>query len=392
MACDEIVLIDDGNSAVSCPRPRCSRCFPGTGGLTRLVDKRKVRRDLADVFCTVAEGVKGKRAKQWGWSTRSFPRAARRERSVDKRAEARSADEARRPGRERGSSCSTPLDKKIEETHRVRHVRSRSTRERAATLTVRGPEDAPAEADAAPIRRSVPLGGRCAAFRELDDALLHLRVNEDRSACSCSRPRGEIDRVVAVDEALARRHGRRLVRRRGRLLHRPHAAPARPDRAQFFALIEPGSCFAGTLLELALAADRSYMLDDPDQPVEDRRHGAMNGGAYPDVPRPVASRRALPGEPGASSEELRQASPALRPARGREAGLVTVVADDIDYEDEVRIAIEERASLSPDALTGMEANLRFAGAENCDSKIFGRLSAWQNWIFQRPNAVGEEGR
>ncbi len=259
--------------------------------------------------------------------------------------------------------------------------------QRCATLTLRGPQDAP-PADAAGIRALGAAWWPLAAFRELDDALCHLRINEDTIGLIQLKTAGKLDRVVAVDRTLESLADDWFVNEVRLLIARTLRRLDLTARS-LFALIEPGSCFGGTLLEVALAADRSYMLDDPDRPVA-IAVTAMNGGAYPmshGVSRLETRFLGDPDRPGQLLGDPRS----YEPEEAFEAGLVTVVADDIDYEDEVRIAIEERCSLSPDALTAMEANLRFPGAENCDSKIFGRLTAWQNWIFQRPNAVGEQG-
>ena len=385
MACDEIVLIDDGNSAVSLPETPLLAVLPGTGGLTRLVDKRKVRRDLADVFCTTAEGVKGKRAVEWGLVDDVVPRS-RFEDAVSTRARELAASS---PGRADEGIELPALDKTIDgQGIGYGFVRLDIDRQgRVATLTVKGPPDG-LPADAHGIRALGAGWWPLQAFRELDDALLHLRVNEDSIGLVLLRTEGELDRIVAVDEVLERLEDDWLVREvrlmMARVLRRLDLTAK-----SLFALIEPGSCYGGTLLEVALAADRSYMLDDPDREVV-VAVTALNAGAYPMSHGLSRLAARFLGDPG-RAERLAAEPRRYDPAQALEAGLVTVVADDIDYEDEVRVAVEERGSLSPDALTGMEANLRFPGAENCDSKIFGRLTAWQNWIFQRPNAVGDRG-
>jgi benzoyl-CoA-dihydrodiol lyase len=258
---------------------------------------------------------------------------------------------------------------------------------RVATLTVRGPEgDLPQESAA--IRELGCEWWPMRAFRELDDALCHIRLNEEEIGLVLVKTEGSSDRVLAVDETLQALRDDWFV---GEVRHLIARTLRRLDLTarSLFALIEPGSCFAGTLLELALASDRSYMLDDPDNPVE-IAVGTMNIDAYPMTHGPTRLAVRFLGDPDRLARILEEPR-VYDAADSDEAGLVTVVADDIDYEDEVRLAVEERASLSPDALTGMEASLRFPGAEGCDSKIFGRLSAWQNWIFQRPNAVGQRG-
>jgi len=258
---------------------------------------------------------------------------------------------------------------------------------RTATLTLRGPDTDPSN-DAAAIRAAGASWWPLRLFRELDDALCHLRFNEDLLGLVLIRSEGDMERVLAYDGVLAALADDWFV-------HEVRCQIARTLRRldltarSLFSLIEPGSCFAGTLFEVALASDRSYMLDDPDRPVTVAL-SSMNGGAYPMSHGQTRLETRFLGEPQRVGELLEQPGK-YDPQEADELGLVTVVADDIDDEDEVRLAVEERASLSPDALTGMEASLRFAGPENCDSKIFGRLSAWQNWIFQRPNAVGEKG-
>jgi benzoyl-CoA-dihydrodiol lyase len=385
LACDEIVLIDDGNSAVSLPETPLLGVLPGTGGLTRLVDKRKVRRDLADVFCTVAEGIKGKRAKEWGLVDDVVSRS-RFDETVAARARALAA--ASPPRASRGIAL-PPLAKTVEDERIVYgHVTLALDRPaRTATLTVRGPADGePGTPEA--IRERGAAWWPLAAFRELDDALCHLRVNEPEVGLVLLKTEGDLDRVAAIDRVLDERRDDWLVAET-RLLIARTLRRLDATAKSLFALIEPGSAFAGTLYELALAADRSYMLDDADRP-NAIELTTLNDGAYPMAHGLSRMAVRFIGDPDRARELLDEPR-RYEPEEAAEGGLVTVVADDIDYEDEVRVAIEERASLSPDALTGMEANLRFPGAETTESKIFGRLSAWQNWIFQRPNAVGEHG-
>jgi benzoyl-CoA-dihydrodiol lyase len=385
LACDEIVLVDDGNSAVSLPETPLLGVLPGTGGLTRLVDKRKVRRDLADVFCTTAEGVKGRRAVKWGLVD-AIATKSRFEEEVRGRAQALAGASPARA--EQGIELS-PLDKQVdEEGLRYDHVEVTFDRAlRAATLTLRGPSgDQPRTAEA--IRERGAGWWALQAFRELDDAICHLRVNEDELGLVLIKTEGDVEAVLEMDRTLEE-HAEDWFVAEVRLQIARTLRRLDLTARSLFALVEPGSCFVGTLFELALAADRSYMLDDPDRPVVVRLT-ALNGGAYPMSHGLSRLAARFIGDPP-RAEQLLQEPRSLEPEEADEAGLITVVADDIDFEDEVRLAIEERASLSPDALTGMEASLRFPGAENCDSKIFGRLSAWQNWIFQRPNAVGERG-
>ncbi len=385
MACDDLVLVDDGNSAVSLPETPLLGVLPGTGGLTRLVDKRKVRRDLADVFCTMAEGVKGKRAKEWGLVDEIASRSRFDEVVM---ARARSLAEASPARAEKGIEL-TPIEKSVDgDRVEYSHVLLELDRAgRRATLTLKAPSETP-PTDAVAIREAGAGWWPLRVFRELDDALLHLRVNEETIGVVVLKTEGEIDTVLEVDRVL---DGLKDDWFAGEVRLQIARTLRRLDLTakSLFALIEPGSCFAGTLFEIALAADRSYMLDDPDHE-NAIAVSTMNAGAYPMSHGPSRLATRFLGDPehaAAIAGEPRRYDP--EDALG--AGLVTVVADEIDYEDEVRVALEERASLSPDALTGMEANLRFPGAENCDSKIFGRLTAWQNWIFQRPNAVGEEG-
>lgn len=386
LACDEIVLIDDGNSTVSLPETPLLGVLPGTGGLTRLVDKRKVRRDLADVFCTTAEGVKGKRAVQWNLVDAVAPRSKFDE-IVAERATKLASTVPARDG-EKGVELK-PLDKTIDgDAIRYRWVEMTIDREeRTATLTLTAPDDA-GPSDPAEIRKLGSDWWPLAAFREFDDALCHLRANEAEIGLVLVRTKGSMDTALAIDAILESAKEDRFVAETRLFIAR---ALRRMDLTarSFFTLVEPGHCFAGTLYELCLASDRIYMLDDEDQ--KNRiALSPLNGGAYPMTHGLSRLAVRFQGQPG-KAEELLEEPRAYDPMECADEGLATVVADDIDYEDELRLAIEERASLSPDALTGMEASLRFAGAENCDSKIFGRLSAWQNWIFQRPNAVGEAG-
>jgi benzoyl-CoA-dihydrodiol lyase len=385
LACDEIVLVDDGNSAVSLPEVPLLGVLPGTGGLTRLVDKRKVRRDLADVFCTVAEGIKGKRAVEWGLVDEVATRSRFAE-AVERRASALAASS---PARAKTGIALEPLVGTREgDTVRFEHVTLAIDRaKRVATLTLQGPP-AGLPSDPEAIHAAGSSWWPLRAFRELDEALLELRHNEDEIGLVLLKTEGDVDRCLALDRVLERHAGDWLVGEVRLFIARTLRRLDLTARS-FYALVEPGSCFAGTLFELALAADRSYMLYDALRPVA-LGVTPMNGGAYPMSHGMTRLAVRFLGEPGKAEGIL--ADPKVYDATdAEEAGLVTVVADEIDYQDEVRVAIEERVSLSPDALTGMEASLRFPGAESSDSKIFARLSAWQNWIFQRPNAVGEKG-
>ncbi len=385
LACDEILLVDDGSSAVSLPEVSLLGVLPGTGGLTRVVDKRQVRRDLADVFSALPEGVRGRRAVEWRLVDEAIP-TSRFESAVTERAHALAA-RSDRPG---GPGIALePLAPEVTPAGRhYRHVLlDLAPARRLATLTVRGPTGPQPEDPAA----FLAAGGEAwalRAFRELDDALLHLRLNHPEIGTLVLKTEGDPAAALAVDRTIAAHRGHWLVRE---ILGQMRRTLRRLDLTakSLYAVIEPGSCFSGSLFELALAADRSYALDDPARPVAVAL-SPLSGGPLPswnDLAR--LSARFL-GDPQAATRALERAGPF--PAReALAAGLVTFAPDAIDWDDELRIALEERASLSPDALTGMEANLRFAGPETLATKIFGRLSAWQNWIFQRPNATGETG-
>ena len=385
LACDEIVLVDDGNSAVSLPEVPLLGVLPGTGGLTRLVDKRKVRRDLADMFCTVAEGVKGKRAVAWNLvdevatKSRFADAVARRAQALCEGSPVRSAQ---------GIALTPVVSRADGDTTHWGHVTLAIDRnKRVGTLTLRGPSGNLPE-DPVAIRALGASWWPLAAFRELDEALLTLRHNEDEIGLVLLRTEGDVAACVAVDRVLETNAEDWFVNEVRLFIARVLRRLDLTARS-LYALIEPGSCFAGTLFEIALAADRSYMLYDKDRPAT-IAITAQNGGAYPMSHGMTRMQARYLGEPDKAHEILDDPR-VYDPTDAEEAGLVSVVADEIDYADEVRVAIEERVSLSPDALTGLEANLRFPGSENGDSKIFARLSAWQNWIFQRPNAVGERG-
>jgi benzoyl-CoA-dihydrodiol lyase len=386
LACDEILLVDDGNSAVSLPETPLLGVLPGTGGLTRVVDKRKVRRDLADFFGTVAEGIKGKRAVEWRLVDAVHPTSQFKER-VQKRAKELAA-QSDRPAAGPGIVLGPLAPRVSADAVRYSVVSLEIDRaKRVATVTVRGPEeDVPAtpEAIGAAGDRFWPLR----AFRELDDALLRLRMNEPLIGTIVVKTEGDAARVLAVDETLLAHADHWLVREITHFVKRTLKRMDLTSRS-FFALIEPGSCFAGTLFELALAADRSYMLDDPDRP-NTIALSRMNSGPLLMSNGLTRLETRFLGEPGRVQEVLEEREPFDAPA-ALDAGLVSFAPDELDWDDEVRLAIEGRAAFSPDALTGMEANLRFAGPETMETKIFGRLTAWQNWIFQRPNAVGEKG-
>ena len=384
LAADEILLIDDGSSAVSLPEVPLLAVLPGTGGLTRLVDKRKVRRDLADVFCTTSEGVRGKRAVQWGLVDAIATRTNFAE-AVQTRAQslaAQSGELKKGPG----VSLDAIEPEQTESGLKYRHVEL-TFDGRVARLTMQAPGGSEPKTPAE-IQNAGADQWSLRAWREMDDAILRLRLNHPEIGLVLLHTRGEIDNVLTVDKTLweARDHwlANEILRFQARVLRRVDTTSK-----SFFAIIDEGSCFAGSLFELCLAADRSYMLEDDDENVRIGL-GVLNGGHLPIATG--LSRLAVHffGEPERVEEAIGQRQP-IAAAKAVELGLVTVAADDIDWEDDVRIAIEERASMSPDALTGMEASLRFPGPETVESKIFARLSAWQNWIFQRPNAVGPQG-
>ncbi len=382
LACDTIYLVDDGNSAVSLPEVSLLGVLPGTGGLTRVVDKRKVRRDLADVFATLAGGVKGRRAVEWRLVDEVIPRSRFRE-AVRERALARAA--AAGPAKGPGIRLDALEPAMGEDCLRYRHVTLRlNPAQRTAELIVAGPEGAPLDTPEAIGADFWPLR----AFRELDDALLRLRFHYPEMGLVLLKTRGELDAVRAMDAALARLRGHWLVNEVVRLMARVLRRLELTARS-LFAIVDRRSCFAGSLLEIALAADRVYMLDEEEREVR-VASSPLNGGWLP--MSHGASRLAVRflADPAQAERILARSEP-FDAAAAVQAGLVTAAYDEIDWEDELRMAIEERASLSPDALTGMEANLRFAGGESPETKVFGRLSAWQNWIFSRPNAIGERG-
>jgi benzoyl-CoA-dihydrodiol lyase len=385
IACDEIYLVDDGNSAVSLPEVPLLGVLPGTGGLTRLVDKRKVRRDRADVFSTLAEGLKGKRAVEWGLIDGTFPTSKFQEAVSARVSEVTRGNIARLDD---GIQLHPLAVQDQADRRDYKYVSVTPNREqRYADLTVRAPESSlpttPSE-----IQKLGDAYWPLRAFRELDDALLHLRVNEAEIGLVCVRAEGDIDNVLAVDKTLAAHRDHWLVREI--ILHMARVLRRLDLTAKsFFALVEPGSCFAGNLLELALASDRSYMLNNPDAKIE-LRTSELNAAAFPMSNGLTRLESRFLAEPDTVEKVLAYDGP-FNTEEADAAGLITFAPDDLDWEDEIRMAIEERTSLSPDALTGMEASLRFAGPETMDTKIFGRLTAWQNWIFQRPNAVGPQG-
>jgi benzoyl-CoA-dihydrodiol lyase len=389
LACDEILLVDDRSSAVSLPEVPLLGVLPGTGGLTRLVDKRKVRRDLADMFCTNPDGVKGDRAKQWGLVDEVAPPAKFQE--LARTHAQKLVESSSRPADAKGIKLN-PLQRRIDDSgYHYQHVDVAFDRAaRTATLTVRAPEEG-ASKSLDQIHAAGNQWWPLAMARELDDAILMLRTNELALGLLLIKTTGSIDAVLASDALMLEHSNDWLVRETIGMLRRTFARLDVSSRS-LYAIIEPGSCFAGLLFELALAADRSYMLALPEEDESPKiALDEFNFGLLPEV----NGRSRLDTRFGGNTNKLAQleqhAGKQLGPEEALELGLITVAPDDLDWEDEVRIAIEERASLSPDALTGMEASLRFPGAETTETKVFGRLSAWQNWVFIRPNSTGEQG-
>jgi benzoyl-CoA-dihydrodiol lyase len=393
LACKEIYLQDDGSSAVSLPEVPLLGVLPGTGGLTRLVDKRRVRRDRADVFSTTAEGIRGKKAVQWNLVDGVFPRSKFDEK-IGERTKVLVADASKglAPGERKGVVLGPLAPEVGPNGRRYRHVEvSWDNATRLAKLTVRGPsasDVALVEKGAEAMRAHGSDVWALRAFRELDDALLHLRVNHLEVGVVLVRAEGDAKTLLAHDAALVKARDHWFTREI--LLHMARVLRRFDNTSRsFFALGDRGTAFAGCLLELALASDRFYVLEDEDAPV----HAAvseLNEGGLPMHNGLTRLQTRLLGTP-AQLEALVGRRDLLDPEAADEAGLVTVRLDAIDWDDDLRIAVEERASLSPDALTGMEQNLRFPGPETPDSKIYARLSAWQNWIFIRPNATGPEG-
>jgi benzoyl-CoA-dihydrodiol lyase len=390
LACDEIFLVDDRSSSVALPEVPLLGVLPGTGGLTRITDKRHVRHDLADIFCTRNEGVRGQKAKDWRLVD-AVVKPAQFGAAVSARAQ-ELAQQSDRPAAAKGIAL-TPLQRRVyDDGYHYEHVDVAIDRSaRTATLTVRGPTGAQ-PADVASIEAAGATWWPLAMARELDDAILSLRTNEAGIGTWLLKTNGDPQAVLAVDALLLRTRGHWLVRETIGLLRRTFARLDVTSRT-LFALIEAESCFAGTLLELAFAADRCYMACLPDDAAHEPRVTLtdLNFGTYPMVTHQSRLARRFY-EEAAPLKTVRDAiGMSLTPADAEKLGIVTAAPDDMDWADEIRIALEERASMSPDALTGLEANLRFGEKETMETRIFGRLSAWQNWIFIRPNAVGEKG-
>ncbi len=389
LACDEIILVDDRSSAVSLPELPLLGVLPGTGGLTRLTDKRKVRKDLADVFCTNQDGVRGQRAKDW----RLVDEIAKPQQFAEcvKQRAVKLAELSNRPVAAKGVAL-TPLKKMADDAGlHYEYVDVQFSRAaRTATITVRATESVAEQS----IETALAAGANwwpLQMARELDDAILSLRTNELELGLWLMKTAGNADAVLAIDEFLVSHRDNWFVREVLGMMRRTFARIEVSSRS-IYAIAEPGSCLAGTLLELALAADRIYMRDTQEgEKVATMTLSEMNFGPLPMVNhRPRLAARFY--EDAAQIESLRQQIGKKLSAReALEAGLVTAAPDDLDWEDEIRQAMESRAAQSPDALTGLEANLRFGPGETPETRIFGRLSAWQNWIFVRPNAVGPSG-
>ncbi|MGZ3476378.1 MAG: enoyl-CoA hydratase-related protein, partial [Polyangiales bacterium] len=392
LACDEIYLQEDGNSAVSLPECPLLAVLPGTGGLTRLVDKRKVRRDLADVFSTVAEGVRGNRAKDWGLVDGVIPRSKFVE-TTTKRAEELASKSPR--ANAKGAGMKLPAlevqrtnDAKITSTYKYVTLVI-DPKKRVAELEVRGPDHDPPK-NAEEMRAKGASWWAVQAFRELDDAILDLRFNWLDVGLLVVRTKGDLEKVIAHDKALASLTsdwlGKEIQLLQKRVLKRVDVTSR-----SIFSLIEEGSCFAGSLLELALAGDRIYMKDDEDHEDDIRvAVDLVNFGPLPMANGLTRLQSRFLADPS-RADALKGKEGPLTTQEAVKAGLVTLSPDALDWDDEVRVAIEERAAMSPDAMTGMEASLRWGGPETMETKIFGRLSAWQNWIFTRPNATGAKG-
>ena len=390
LACDEIILVDDRSSAVSLPEVPLLGVLPGTGGLTRVTDKRHVRHDLADIFCTTTEGVRGQKAKDWRLVD-DIAKPAVFAQKVRERA-LQLAQSSDRPAAAKGVAL-TPLQRTVEaDALRYANVTVEIDRaKRTAIFTVKGPQGVQ-PVDIAGIEAAGAAWYPLALARELEDAILSMRTNELDIGMWLVKTQGDSAAVLAMDRALLAHQDHWLVRETIGLLRRTFSRLDVSSRS-LFALIEPGSCFAGSLLELALACDRSYQLALPDDAARAPKItvAETNFGLYPMVTgQSRLGRRFYDEQPALDAVRAKAGQP-LDADAAFACGLVTANPDDIDWTDELRIAIEERSAMSPDALTGLEANLRFNGPENMFTRIFGRLTAWQNWIFQRPNAVGEMG-
>ena len=387
LACDQILLVDDRSSAVSLPEVPLLGVLPGTGGLTRVTDKRHVRHDRADIFCTTTEGIRGQRAKDWKLVDEIAKPASFAEKLQEMtQVLAASSD---RPADAQGVTL-TPVERTITgDQIRYKFVQVDIDRaQRVLRLTVNAPQEAP-QASVEDIMQAGCSWWPLQMARELDDAILHLRTNEAEIGMWLLHTRGDAKLVLASDKILQEHANHWLVRETIGMLRRTFARLDVTSRS-LFALIDPASCFAGSLFELALAADRIYMLS-AEQAGPVIHLSAMNAGILPMVNGLSRVEQRFYRDSAASEKCHASQLKAINAAQADELGLVTATPDEIDWDDEIRIAIEERVSMSPDALTGMEANLRFGVYENLETRVFGRLSAWQNWIFIRPNAVGDRG-
>ena len=390
LACDEIVLVDDRSSSVSLPEVPLLGVLPGTGGLTRVTDKRRVRHDLADIFCTSVEGVRGQRAVEWRLVD-AVAKPAQFAAVVHERAE-RLADESTRPAGANGIALTRLEREATDDAIRYEHVKVALDRDkRSATITVKAPTGTQPNAIAA-IEAAGASWWPLAMARQLDDAILTLRTNELELGTWILKTEGDAAAVLAADATMLAHRDHWLVNETIGLLRRTFARLDVSSRS-LFALIEPGSCFAGLLAELAFAADRAYMLALPDdaQKAPKLQLDELNFGVLPMVSEQSRLARRFYEEAAPLAAARASIGKALDADEAMKLGLVTAAPDDIDWDDEIRIALEERAAMSPDALTGLEANLRFNGKENMATRIFGRLTAWQNWIFIRPNATGDKG-
>jgi benzoyl-CoA-dihydrodiol lyase len=389
LACDEIILIDDRSSAVSLPELPLLGVLPGTGGLTRITDKRKVRRDHADMFCTNPDSVRGQRAKDW----RLVDESVKPQQFADhvKQRALQLAEKSNRPLSAKGVAL-TPLKRTVDAAGlHYEHVDVQCNREaRTATITVRAPQSVTEDT----LEKVLAAGATwwpLQMARELDDAILTLRATELDLGLWIVKTSGNADAILAIDNFILNRQDNWFVREVLGMMRRTFARIDVTSRS-IYAIVEPGSCFAGTLLELALAADRVYMHDAPEgQTVSFLALSKMNFGPLPMVNHLSRLTARFYGDEAHVESLHQQIGKKLAPREALEAGLVTATPDDLDWEDEIRQAIESRAAQSPDALTGLEANLRFGSSETVETRIFGRLSAWQNWIFVRPNAVGANG-
>lgn len=389
LACDEILLIDDRSSAVSLPEVPLLGVLPGTGGLTRVTDKRKVRHDRADIFCTLVEGIRGERAKEWRLVD-DIIKPNQFEEGVQKRA-AELAEQSNRPANGKGVALTRVERQDSENGISYQFVEVKIDREqRSATWVVKAPS-ADVPTDIAGIEAQGAAWWPLQMVRELDDAILHMRTNELDIGSWVFKTEGDPAKVLAADATLQKFADNWFVRETTGMLRRTLARLDVTSRS-LFALIEPGSCFVGTLLELALACDRTYMLDDPeaDKPAQIAVN-ELNFGTYPMVSAQSRIERRFYEEAPAIDAVRATIGKMLSAQEAESLGLVTFALDDLDWDDEIRIALEERRALSPDSLTGLEANLRFGVKETMETRVFGRLSAWQNWIFYRPNASGDKG-